>query len=103
MGKIIHRYQGGLELYPSGIELEMDSGEQIVVGNSSSGIKIYENIFFIFPRLIWRCDNSSLVEKVFLTLKDKYIGGHLEQISREIIDKFKTKKDLVSFLKNFKV
>ncbi|MEK7060424.1 MAG: hypothetical protein AAB936_00335 [Patescibacteria group bacterium] len=103
MGKIIHTYQDSSSIYPSGVELLLDSNEKITVGNSISGIKMYEQIFFIFPRLIWRCDNPSVIEKCFPVLKTNYLGSPLEQIALDIAQRFKTKKELISFLTNFKI
>ena len=103
MGKIIHVYQDTNAVYPSGVELLLDSNEKITIGNSASGIKIYEQTFFIFPKLIWRCDNSSVIEKCFPILKTDFIGSPLEQIALDVLKRFKTKIELVSFLVNFKV
>lgn len=100
MGKITFIYPG---IYPSGIELLLDSKEKIIIGNSTSGIQVYDQIFFVFPRLLWRCDNSSVIEKCFPILKTNYIGSPLEQIALDIIERFKTKKELLFFLSNFKV
>ncbi|MDO8557149.1 MAG: hypothetical protein Q7R98_01660 [Candidatus Jorgensenbacteria bacterium] len=103
MGKIIHTYQDSTSIYPSEIELLLDSNEKVTIGNSISGIKIYEQIFFIFPKLIWRCDNPSVIEKCFPILKTDFLGSPLEQIALDIIKRFKTKVELVSFLVNLKV
>lgn len=103
MGKIIKTYQDSSSVYPNGIELLLDSNEKITIGNSLSGIKIYEQMLFIFPKLIWRCDNISTIEKCFPVLKTEFSGSPLEQIALDIIKRFKTKEELISFLTNFKV
>jgi len=102
MGKIIHEYKDINSFYPSGVEFVLDSNEKITVGNSSAGIKIYGVVLFIIPKLLWRCDNASLISKMFPILEQNYVGSPLKQIALDIIERFKTKKELVFFLENYK-
>lgn len=101
MAKITHIYQSGV--YASAIELILDNGEKITVANSSGGIKIYETFLFVFPKIIWRSDNVSFIEKCFPSVSGDFSGGPLEKIAQEIMSRFKNKKEMVSFLENFKV
>jgi hypothetical protein len=100
MGKITYIYQTGV--YPGGVEVKLDEGEKIIIASSSSGIKIYEKIL-IFPKLLWSCDTVSLIEKMFSLPKEFPLYSPLEVIANNIIDRFKSKQELVSFLTNFKV
>lgn len=102
MAKILHKYQNDTAIYANGIEFLLDSNEKIVIGTSSSGVKLYEYAFWVFPKLLWRCDNTSLIEKMFPSLKENFIGGPLEQIVDEMMSRFKTKQELLNFLENFK-
>lgn len=100
MGKITHIYeQGGI--YASAVEILLDNGQEITIGNSTSGIKIYDKILLFFPRVIWRCGNSPLIEKLFPVLGTKFIGSPIEAIAREIIERFRSKEELVNYLQNF--
>ncbi|MFA6404863.1 MAG: hypothetical protein WCW03_02580 [Candidatus Paceibacterota bacterium] len=102
MGRIIHKFQDSTSTYPSGFEVLLDSREKVTIGNSSNGIKIYDHFLIIFPRLIWRCDNASFIEKSFPVLRTNFIGSPIEQIAVDIIKRFKTKDELINFLINVK-
>jgi len=102
MGKIIFEYDTN-SLYSSAVEFLLDSGEKITVGSSPAGIKIYGVILFIFPKLLWRCDNTSLISKMFPIIEKNYVGSPLKQVALDIIERFKTKKELVFFLENYKI
>lgn len=101
MGKIVHVFQTGV--YANGVEILLDSNEKITVAQSSAGIKIYEATFGFLPKVIWRSDNVSFIEKCFPSLTNNFIGGPIEQIASEILERFKNKKELLSFLENTKV
>lgn len=103
MGRIIHEFKDNQVSYPTGIKIELDSGEIVTVANSSHGIKIYEPSLMVFQRLIWRCDNPSLLESMFPILKSDFIGSGLEVIVDEILERFTSKSQLLNYLENFKV
>jgi hypothetical protein len=104
MSKTTHVFQTASDVSPSGIEVQFDDGAKLTIGNSGAGgISVHEKMLVVIPKLIWRCDNASLLEKLFPVLSGDFIGRPLEVIVDDVVERFSTRNEFILFLENFKV
>lgn len=75
----------------TGIELNLKSGERIILGNAQNGVKLCKLYFGFFPKTVWMSTNTDRIEEVLGPENGEYFSQEpLEVFALNLKEKFES-------------